>query len=141
EKPSPPADRVPGAPLSSEPGSTAAAEAAKDGGERERLAPPALVEQPAPAEDAREAPPIITRAPVAHSSRKRVRAQPNSQGSPALFPLVALNWIFDLYTFPLGPPGRWLRGPGGRTLLGAIGLVCWTLALTWGLVAWMGWTS
>src|SRR5262245_36911308 len=35
-----------------------------------------------------------------------------------LFPLVWANRLFDWGTVLLGPPGRWLRGPSGRSFLG-----------------------
>src|SRR5262249_39080656 len=48
--------------------------------------------------------------------------------SPWLQPLVWCNWAFDRATTPLGAPGRWLRQPAGRSVLGWTGLVCLVIA-------------
>jgi hypothetical protein len=42
----------------------------------------------------------------------------------ALLPLVWFNKTFDLFLFPLGPAGGWLKRPSGRGFLGTIGLLC-----------------
>jgi hypothetical protein len=34
------------------------------------------------------------------------------------------NAAFDLLLLPWGPPGRWLRGPSGRTFLATVGVLC-----------------
>jgi hypothetical protein len=47
-----------------------------------------------------------------------------------LRPLLWSNRTFDRCTGWLGAPGRWLRGPGGRLLLGWAGLGLWAAALT-----------
>lgn len=65
-------------------------------------------------------------------------ATPTRRGvaaSVALFPLVAVNALYDGVTYPLGPVGRWLRGDGRclLTFLGGIFLVATgaILALDW----------
>jgi hypothetical protein len=57
-----------------------------------------------------------------------------------LRPLLWINLAFDGSTAWLGPPGRWLRGPAGRSLLGWGGLLLLAAALAW--LAWdgIGWT-
>ena len=59
-----------------------------------------------------------------------------------LFPLVALNRIFDLLSYLLGPLGTWLRHPAGRSAMGWLGIVMIIGALGWGLADWFGvdWT-
>jgi hypothetical protein len=56
-----------------------------------------------------------------------------------MLPLVGVNLLFDCLTFPLGPPGRWLRGDSGRLFLGWTGLALLVAALSWGFLEWMGW--
>jgi hypothetical protein len=55
-----------------------------------------------------------------------------------LRPLVQVNDAFDLCTVCLGPLGRWLRGRGGRALLGVVGLLLLAAAVAWGVLDWMG---
>ena len=55
-------------------------------------------------------------------------------------PLVPVNWLFDAATWLLGPLGRRLRTPGGRSLLGWTGLLLLAGALAWGVLDWLGWT-
>jgi hypothetical protein len=57
-----------------------------------------------------------------------------------LLPLFWCNRAFDLATVLLGPLGRWLRGPGGRALLGWCGLLLLVLAAAWMVLVGMGWT-
>jgi hypothetical protein len=40
-----------------------------------------------------------------------------------LWPLVAFNACFDVFLWPLGPVGRWLRGPSGGQVFAVIGLL------------------
>lgn len=64
--------------------------------------------------------------------------QPEPVETPAvLWPLVAVNAIFDLFTYPLGRPGRWLRSPSGRTFLGLSGLA---LLVAAGVCVALGWS-
>jgi hypothetical protein len=55
-------------------------------------------------------------------------------------PLVWCNTTFDTYLMRLGTPGRWLGGPGGKTLLGWTGLLCLLTAGGLFLCDWFGWT-
>lgn len=48
--------------------------------------------------------------------------------------LLWSNRAFDRWTGWLGRPGRWLRGPRGRTVLGWVGLGLWATALL--LIVW-----
>ena len=62
---------------------------------------------------------------------------------PLPFLLLPLFWVtrcFDRCTVPLGAPGRWLRGPTGKSLLGWVGLLL--LAVVGGIALhdWFGWT-
>jgi hypothetical protein len=54
-------------------------------------------------------------------------------------PLLWMNKSFDQATVGLGAPGRWLRGPRGRTFLGVAGLLLLGSAVAWGVLDWMGW--
>jgi hypothetical protein len=58
----------------------------------------------------------------------------------AIRPLVWVNRTFDRLAGRMGDPGRWLRGPRGRALLGWTGLVFLAIATAWAIVEWMGWT-
>jgi hypothetical protein len=54
--------------------------------------------------------------------------------------LLRLDDLFVAVCGRLGAPGRWLRGPGGRALLGVTGLVCLGAALALAIHAGIGWT-
>ena len=54
--------------------------------------------------------------------------------------LIESNRIFDRGMARLGRPGRWLRRPRGRALLGWTGLLFLAAALTLVLLDWIGWT-
>lgn len=56
------------------------------------------------------------------------------------WPLTWVNRCFDRWTVPLGPLGRWLRGPGGRGMLGWAGLMLLAVAGGIALHDWFGWT-
>jgi hypothetical protein len=83
--------------------------------------------------------PIRSRPPTHHSSGNEAAAQGGWLRRLLLFPLTAMNWTFDLYTLPFGPVGRWLRGSGGRSVLGVTGLILLAIAIGCGVVEWMGW--
>jgi hypothetical protein len=53
-------------------------------------------------------------------------------------PLLWCNRLFDWCTGWLGPPGRWLRGTEGRSLLGWVGLGLLAGVLAWVLVNELG---
>ncbi len=59
-----------------------------------------------------------------------------------LWPILALNKVFDLFTLPLGPFGSWLRQSSGRNTLGWIGVLLILGAIGWGVADWYGldWT-
>lgn len=57
-----------------------------------------------------------------------------------LQPLVTFNAAFDWGVSWLGPLGRWLRTPSGRTVLGWIGLILLAAALVLVALDGMGWT-
>ena len=56
-----------------------------------------------------------------------------------LRPVVWGNRVFDHAVGCLGAPGRWLRRPWGRTLLGLAGLLLLAGAIGWVVLDWMGW--
>jgi hypothetical protein len=74
-----------------------------------------------------------------HSIGKEAAAQGSRLLRFLLFPLTAMNWVYDLYTLPFGLPGRWLRGSVGRNVLGVTGLALLAIAIGCGVVEWMGW--
>jgi hypothetical protein len=74
-----------------------------------------------------------------YSSRKKGRPQAGKAGSILLLPFKAINWLFELYTLPFGPLGRWLRGTVAKNVLGVTGLILLATAGAFGLVEWMGW--
>jgi hypothetical protein len=69
-------------------------------------------------------------------------ASQQAEEGPAWYqlPLVGMNRVFDGTTWLLGPLGRWLRAPAGRTLLGWLGLLLLAGALAWGILDWVGWS-
>jgi hypothetical protein len=68
---------------------------------------------------------------------------PRPAGPPVpllLLPLAWLNSLFDAAVLVFGPPGRWLRSPIGRSLLGYSGLLMLLGGLAWGALDFFGWT-
>jgi hypothetical protein len=59
--------------------------------------------------------------------------------APWLRPLIAVNRLFDREVGRLGAPGRWLRRPRGRAVLGWAGLLLLAGALGLLLLGWIGW--
>ena len=57
-----------------------------------------------------------------------------------LRPVLWLNRGFDGLAFSLGAPGRWLRRPAGRTVLGVVGLALLAAAVALVLLDRIGWT-
>jgi len=57
-----------------------------------------------------------------------------------LRPILWLNRRFDGLAFALGMPGRWLRRPIGRTVLGIVGLLLLAAAVVLALRDRIGWT-
>ena len=89
--------------------------------------------EPMPA-DEEILPPLAERPPT---RAKRYTGQRRSLGSRFYQPLIWINQLYDHVTQWLGPAGRWLRGTGGRTLVGYLGLILFCLALAWGLRDWI----
>lgn len=58
-----------------------------------------------------------------------------SEGFP---PLVWVNDAFDVVTVLLGPLGRGLREPKGRSMLGWLGWAFLAAAVAWGILDWLG---
>jgi hypothetical protein len=58
-----------------------------------------------------------------------------------LGPLVWVNRSFEAGAHALGPPGRWLTSPSGRTVLGTAGLFALGVALALLLLHRIGWTG
>ena len=56
-----------------------------------------------------------------------------------LAPVVWANRAFDRSTYLLGPAGRWLRGPSGRSVVGWAGVGFLAAALGWALLDWLRW--
>jgi hypothetical protein len=90
--------------------------------------PDAAVPAPAPAPE-----PAAAGEPVPAPQRER-RPLP-----VWLRPVVWANRAFDHAAGWLGAPGRWLRRPWGRTLLGLSGLLLLAGAVAWVVLEWMGW--
>jgi hypothetical protein len=58
-----------------------------------------------------------------------------------LAPLVWFNRGFDhFFLRPLGPVGFFFKGPGGRTLLGTLGLLSLAAAIVLAVAEGFGWT-
>jgi hypothetical protein len=54
------------------------------------------------------------------------------------WPLLPVNWLFDLVLWPTGPLGSVLRTRGGRSFLGMVGLGCLAAAGVWALLDYLG---
>ncbi len=85
--------------------------------------------------------------PAAPNPWPRVGAWAGTASPPAadpgpgwLRPVLAVNRAFDAGTAWLGAPGRWLRGPRGRALVGWTGLGLLAGAVVWVVLAEFGWT-
>jgi hypothetical protein len=80
-------------------------------------------------------PPAAAPAPVANPDpANSATANPVS---PLLWPLIALNVIFNVLTYLVGPPGSWLRGPG-RSVMGWLGIGMILAAGVWAAGEWLG---
>jgi len=109
--------------------------------EQQQLAPPMPVEwklEPPPPLD-EIAPPATDRAPLPELSD--FPAPLFSMRRILMSPLWLLNGGYDAFTWWLGPLGRWLRGPGGRGIVGYMGLAFLVLSATWLALDWFGWTT
>jgi hypothetical protein len=56
-----------------------------------------------------------------------------------LRPVLWVNRSFDRAAFNFGTPGRWLRQPGGRAVLGTVGMLLLAAAVLV-LLERIGWT-
>lgn len=57
-----------------------------------------------------------------------------------LMPVVLFNQTFDLFLWPLGPVGTWLKGRSGRGFLGTVGFLCLLGAAALAVADGLGWT-
>ncbi len=80
-------------------------------------------------------------APAADSSSQTKTAPLPSAPSPPLpaLPLVWFNVAFDALLTPFGPPGKWLKGKGGRGVLGFVGFLCLAGAVALAVADGIGW--
>jgi hypothetical protein len=91
-------------------------------------------------------PPAERRAPVLPppdrplSPRQALIASRPPEVFILLRPVLGLNRAFDRLALGLGWPGRWLRRPAGRTVLGLIGLLLLAAAGALVLLDRCGWT-
>jgi hypothetical protein len=90
-------------------------------------------------------PPAERRAPVlppapALSPRQGLIASRPPAPPLLLRPVLWLNRGFDGLSFAFGAPGRWLRRPAGRTLVGIAGLALLAAAAALVLLDRFGWT-
>ena len=90
----------------------------------------------APAPAAPPAPPLY---PVGYTPAPPlpVAARSSPAVAPVLWPLVAVNAIFDVPTYLFGSLGAWVRGPM-RTLLGRTGVLMILGAAGWAVGEWYG---
>jgi hypothetical protein len=103
-------------------------------------AEPEAIKLPEPVIQRREEPvPVEIPPPPAEPPRSELPPVPPPL-SPWVLPLFWCNWLFDRATAPLGAPGRWLRHPAGRSLLGWTGLLCLALAAGLAVGDALGWT-
>jgi hypothetical protein len=93
---------------------------------------------PVPAAERRA--PVLPPPERAPSPRQGLIASRPPEPSLLLRPVLWLNRQFDGLAFNLGTPGRWLRRPAGRTLLGIAGLALLAAAVALVLLGRIGWT-
>jgi hypothetical protein len=105
-------------------------------------APPIAISLPLlnPVPLAERRPPILPKPDRPVTPRQALIASRPPPESLLLRPLLGLNRLFDTLALSLGSPGRWLRRPTGRTLLGLIGLVLLAAAVMCALLDRIGWT-
>jgi hypothetical protein len=88
---------------------------------------------------AQRRPPVLPRPDRPVSPRQALIASRPPPEPLLLRPLLALNRLFDTLALGLGSPGRWLRRPTGRTLLGLIGLALLAAAVAFALLDRVDW--
>jgi hypothetical protein len=84
-------------------------------------------------------PPLSSSNAAAPIARPEPIRQPTPEPTPlSLWPVVAVNRVFDALMLCFGPPGQWFCTAAGRTLLGYTGmaLLATSIALAAG---WIGW--
>jgi hypothetical protein len=102
--------------------------------------PLSSVEAMARLEAARRATPAT---PAAQERAREAATEPTvsaEEPEKVAWPIRALNKFYDVLTYPLGPVGGWLRGPGGRgalAFLGGIFLAAGGILLA---LDWFDWT-
>jgi hypothetical protein len=80
--------------------------------------------------------PIKRYEPFAPPATERTTEPP----APApLFPVVAINRVFDTVLLCFGPPGQWFCTSAGRNLLGYTGLALVAGSAVWAAVTCYGW--
>ena len=93
-----------------------------------------------PVPPAERRPPVLPSPDRPMSPRQGLIASRPPREPLLLRPLLGLNRLFDSVALGLGNPGRWLRRPAGRTLLGLVGLFLLAAAVTFLLLDRIGWT-
>lgn len=82
--------------------------------------------------------------PESRSRRETPAAEPSVGSTEEVFwlvqPVVWTNRVFEALVGWAGPPGQWLAGPGGKKLLGAVGVLCLIGAAGMIVADWLGWT-
>jgi hypothetical protein len=88
--------------------------------------------------DARAATPVAVAPPT-----KPVETPASADQPPlpiALWPFAAIDTVFDTLLKLTGPAGRGLRSPGGKSVLGGIGVLAFVAAAALLAADWFGWT-
>lgn len=102
------------------------------------VAEPPAVHEKGPALEPRPARPEV-RLPILE--RHLRQAERKAADRPGwLWPLVFCNDSYDRIAVRLGGPGLWLMRPGGRNLVGWVGLLCLAAAAALAALDWFGWT-
>lgn len=84
-------------------------------------------------------PPSPLVAPDQNVSATQPAPLPKFETPIYLWPLVAFNFCFDVFLWPLGPVGQWMRGPSGGVLLAMLGLLGLVAAGALVLLDGIGW--
>ena len=93
-----------------------------------------------PVPPAERRPPVLPPPDRPLSPRAALIASRPPQEPWLLRPILRINRLFDTVALGLGAPGRWLRRPAGRTLLGLLGLALLGAAAALVLLDRSGWT-
>src|SRR5262249_18362327 len=107
--------------------------------------------RPGPPEESPAGPLVVTRAPgealppppVPRPAAPLIPPAPARPPAPPaprpLRPLVWFHAAFHLAPLPVGGGGRWLRGPAGGAVLGAVGIACLLAAAALAVADGIGW--